>query len=86
MIRAQHLGRALINTIETVVSENANGAEISNPMDVLEIRGDPPTQHGLCDEPVQSCDLQKRRARTSGSTFCGAQPVERRLIEFGARG
>ena len=32
-----------------VVSENANGAESRNPGGVLEIGGDPPTQHGLCD-------------------------------------
>ena len=34
---------------DRVVSENANGAEISNPRGVVEIRGDQPTRHWLCD-------------------------------------
>ena len=33
---------------DLVVSENANGAESPNPGGVVEIRGDPPTMHGLC--------------------------------------
>ena len=37
----------------SVVSENANGAEISNPRGVVEIRGDQPTRHWLCGRPVQ---------------------------------
>ena len=32
-----------------VVSENANGAESSNPGGVLEIHGDQPTRHWICD-------------------------------------
>ena len=32
-----------------VVFENANGAESSNPRGVVEILGDPPTWHWICD-------------------------------------
>ena len=65
-----------------VVSENANGAEISNPRGVVEIRGDQPTRHWLCDRRPRA-ELSFRlslpssgRARTFavGTALTGGPP------------
>ena len=50
LLAEQHeLGRDI-----PVVSENANGAESSNPRGVLEFCGDQPTRHWVCDRRSQS--------------------------------
>ena len=53
-----------ISTIgKPVVSENANGAKSSNPRGVLEICGDQPTRHWVCDSPLPSNVIRKKEDR-----------------------
>ena len=58
-----------------VLSENANGAESSNPGDVLEIRGDQPTRHWLCDRHSRA-DLSCRPSVSS--SWRARTPMRRR--------
>ena len=58
-----------------VVSENANGVESSNPGGVLEIRGDQPTRHWLCDRR-SGADLSSRPSVSSN--WRARTPMRRR--------
>ena len=57
------------------MSENANGAESSNPGGVLEIRRDQPTRHWLCDRRSRA-DLSSRPSVSS--SWRARTPMRRR--------
>ena len=64
------------------MSENANGAESSNPGGVLEIRGDQPTRHWLCSNGTARVGEGHRGVteivRSLESTFSTTTAVPRR--------
>ncbi len=78
-IRLAHLFDPVLavhtSLVDPVVSENANGAESSNPGGVLEIRGDQPTRHWLCDRRSRA-DLSSRPSVSS--SWRARTPMRRR--------